>query len=490
MFVLLAAFCLVYPQSSDFAEVPRPLTLEETLQLAVLHAPELQQARFATQSASAAWMQAGGLFDPVLFGDLTYSILEQPTSGGIFSGSLDAQHIRSWTASQGIRRTLTTGGVFEVSLSETYREDNLPQGFFGFNPESNVGLNFSLTQPLLRGAWRMSTTQPLEDARLNQEGTQALEGQALLNVIQASADAYWGLAFALDDLEVKELSLRLAQELRTLTVAKYEAGTAAEVEVVQTDADVAARTEVVLTARNAVATAQDALKVLLFPLANRRDWETDVVPTSSPPVVEKGDLRWPVAVQEALAKRPDLAQLRSQVQRAKLALDVARRNLLPSLDLIASGSSAGVARQIPDAFEFTRGFYYTGYSVGVSVEIPVGNRESRGAELVARRNWELANRQLRDQERAVANEVREAVRNLHYLVQRVSATEIASQAARRQLEAEQRRLAEGASTNFQVLQFQEDLAEALSGEKNARMEFAKAWMRTKTVRGLTPPQDD
>ena len=76
------------------------------------------------------------------------------------------------------------------------------------------------------------------------------------------------------------------------------------------------------------------------------------------------------------------------------------------------------------------------------------------------------------------------MRNVNFLAERVAATAHASKVAERQLEAEQRRLREGASTNFKVLQFQRDFEQALTAEKSARMEYAKAAIKLHTVQGL------
>jgi len=56
--------------------------------------------------------------------------------------------------------------------------------------------------------------------------------------------------------------------------------------------------------------------------------------------------------------------------------------------------------------------------------------------------------------------------------------------AQRQLEAEEKRHEEGISTNFQVLSFQQDLTLALSSERAARANFAKALSNLAQAQGL------
>ncbi len=163
---------------------------------------------------------------------------------------------------------------------------------------------------------------------------------------------------------------------------------------------------------------------------------------------------------------------------------MAQQDTLPLLNFVATGSSLGTKRQVNKAFTPLLQFRSAGYSVGVALEIPLGNRQFRGLEERARAEYYLAVRQLRDQEIQVSNEVREAVRDLNFQAERVKTTSTSVEVARRQLDAETRRLREGASTNFTVLQFQDDLSVALSDEKRARMDYAKAWSRLRTVQGL------
>jgi outer membrane protein TolC len=481
------------PAAAEPAGDAFPLRIEDVVRLVGQNAPAAHQARLQAAAARAGIVEAEGGFDPVLFGDLTYSYRETPTPGGVFSGGLAAQHIRSWNAQQGLRSAFVTGGSIQVALSENYTEDNLPESFFGFNPQSDVGLSFNITQPLLRGGWLMNGTYGVRSAELAAEQAGAGVRQNGQESLQAAVDAYWDLAFALEDVKVKELSLRLAQELREVTLAKYRVGSAAEVEVVQTEADIATRTEALLTARNAVAQVQDRLRLLLFPLEEQSEWSLRLLPTSAPPEPLATELGWDAAFQVALEHRPELQQLETDLEQKRLDWEVSRRNTMPKLDFTASGNSTGTSRQIADALETTRGFYYVGYSVGLLFEMPLGNRQFTGAEQRARYAYELAQRALRDRRNGIATEVREAVRNLNYLSERVAATSLASQVAQRQLDAEQRRLREGASTNFQVLQFQRDLETALTAEKNARMEYAKAAIRLQTAQGLdwdgSLPQD-
>ncbi len=437
----------------------------------------LEQARFRTASATAGIRQAQGDFDPVLFGDLTYTFSERP-AGGFFS-AFGNTTTKTLSATQGLRQLLTTGGTMELRLQEQHsRFSFLPL------PQSDTTLTFQFDQPLLRGAWRLVATEALERARLQAHQSDRDLQQARNDRIQDALDAYWELALARADLAVKERSLELARELREMSERRFRLGAIAEVEVIQAEADVTTRADAVLTAANRVRDAEDALKVLVFGLDEAEEWDFGLRPVDPVPEVAAPEVDWRTAFARARRLRPDLQKLRLAAEEAELAWRSARRGLLPKLDFTAQGSYFGQEPQVGDSLStlFQRDF--PGYTLGLVFELPIGNDTARGAERVAHWNHQLALRALKDRERDLAREVRQAVREVAWLAERVAATREAREVAERQLAAEQRRLEEGASTNFQVLQFQTDLAAAESAEVQALMDYAKAVYRLNVVQGL------
>lgn len=454
-----------------------PLRLEEAIRLSRDHGASLQQARLRALADRAGILAAEGAYDLTLFGDLTWSYNESPASG--FFSSFGTTTTRTLSATQGLRQALTTGGSLSLSLEERYND-------FSFLPDSQSQgvLKLEYLQPLLRGAWRLSATQQLEQARFAADGTMAEVRQADTDAVQQVVDRYWDLAFALADVQVKQRSLELALALKEMTEAKFRVGAVAEVEVVQTDADIATRTDALLGARHRVRNAQDALRLQVFGLEDQQEWDFELDPVTAP-VDPGGEIPgWEAAFVEARSLRGDLRKVRVDVDAALSAWDAAKHDLLPTLDLSATGNYSAQDTEVGSALDLLLDRDFPGATLGLSFELPLGNRGQKGAEQRARWTYWLAQRRLRDAENSVAVEVREAVRNAAYQAERAAVTRRAREVAERQLEAEQRRLREGASTNFQVLQFQTDLAVAESAEAQARMDYAKSVVRLNTVRGL------
>ncbi|MBT3339572.1 MAG: TolC family protein [Planctomycetes bacterium] len=483
---MILALCLVAaltqdaPNGASLAPSSHPMTLAEVVALASENAPAWRQARLQFQASEGGVIEAMGAFDPTLFADATYSYAEQPTSGFFSQLGITETTTKSLTMNQGIRQLLSSGGNYSLS----FREGQSEYSYLG-EDQADVSVNFNFTQPLLKGAGALHATYSLESARISEAQADAGARSAQNDVVQAAVDSYWSLAFARADVEVKEKSLALAERLREVTDAKFRVGSVAQVEVVQTEADIATRQDALLTARNQVKQAQDALRLMLYGLEGLTDWQTQIIPVDEPTKPNAQSLSWQMAWSVAQETRADLEQLRLASEQSDLDLRVAKDNLKPKLDLIISGNAFDQQPVIGRALSDLRNFDYPGYSVGLVFEMPLGNQQYKGAARRAKYSHALAQRQWHDREKEVIQEVRDAVRNMTYLSERIRVTSKARQVAFRQLEAEQRRLEGGASTNFQVLQFQTDLAVAESSEIQARMEYAKATVKLYTVQGLS-----
>jgi len=81
---------------------------------------------------------------------------------------------------------------------------------------------------------------------------------------------------------------------------------------------------------------------------------------------------------------------------------------------------------------------------------------------------------LQDIEQTVRVEVRRAVRAVESGIKRVEAAQINVELQREKLDAEQKKFQNGMSTSFEVLTFQNDLADAELGEIRARLDYIKA----------------
>ena len=113
-------------------------------------------------------------------------------------------------------------------------------------------------------------------------------------------------------------------------------------------------------------------------------------------------------------------------------------------------------------------------SASLTWSTPLRNRAAENALEAARLGVRSARLVYEQVETGILTEVRAAVRDSLYQAEAVRAAGTSYDLARRQLEAEEARFEQGLATNFQVLEYQQQLAQAKANLVAARVAYAKA----------------
>ena len=155
--------------------------------------------------------------------------------------------------------------------------------------------------------------------------------------------------------------------------------------------------------------------------------------------------------------------------------------MLPTLDLVTSlgmnglsGDSKTKYNGYNEALSETFSSKFGLWGFGLNLKYPIGNRAAK-SRLTAKR-LEIAQLLLdiKDLERKIVVEVREAHRQIETDIKRVQASRIAQKFAKEKLNAEEKKFEVGLSTSFNVLEFQEDLAQEQSKAIKAVIDYNKS----------------
>lgn len=460
------------------------LSLDGALRLAEQNNVRLRiqdtHTEVARLDARAAW----GAFDWTLASRLRWSESDRPASSTLTGA--DVLEIESWSAGMSLIKPLTSGGTLQIDFDRFEEETN--NSFSLVNPATTDVLSVAYIQPLLRNAWNevATATQRAQRVRYEQElETLRFTRQRVLHDVIA---AYWDLVLARARAEVAESALKLAREQLDRDRRRSAAGVGTEVEVIQSEAQVAVRVEGLLATRVAVRRAEDGLKLFLFKDTDIELWSLGLAPTTpAPQGDELEDVRgeaWDRAFGSALAHRSELRLQKKAIEAAEIGLELAASGRMPQLDLALGASALGFDRRAGDAFEQVTGLDFPTYSVALAFSYPLENRGGRYGERAARQRVRAAKLQHDQLELEIVADVREALRQVEYQVERLRASEKTLEARRRQLEAEEARFQGGLSTNYLVLEFQQDYFTALNSERAARVDFAKARSRLLFAQGL------
>ena len=461
------------------------LGLESAYQLALARNLNLQVGRYDLAIANTDVRGSGGIFDPFFRAWVNGDSSESPTAT-ILEGA-NVFESRNARFGLSLDTLLPTGAEVGIQGTSTRSENN--STFFFLNPQWNARLTATLMQPLLNGfgtVVKRASIVVAENLR-NQTavGFEVSVIQTLLEVEQG----YWELVATRQAVMVTEQSLSLAQRLLDETRQRVEVGTSAPIDMVQSEATVATRQQEVIYARNAAGTSEDNLKgVLGFDLP--REWQMRIETTDSynlDPV--QLDLDQSIAI--ALEKRPAILQRELEMERLDLNVKVARNRKMARLDLTGSLGLAGVSGDsvledpvTGEPIEIRQGWGDAGkqvlradfpnWTVGLLYSIPLGNHQAK--EFVARTRYQRdrGEVELAALKQEIIREVRFSVRAVEDGAAAIDAAVAARHLAERNLEAEQTKFDNGLSTNFQVLQIQEDLAEAELELIRAYLNYRKA----------------
>jgi outer membrane protein TolC len=358
-------------------------------------------------------------------------------------------------------------------------------------PALNSAFRFTLDQRLLSGFGLGPNLRFLRIARNNREVTDiAFRNQVIATATQIE-NIYWDLVNAVEDVQVKQRSLSLAQKTLEDDRKQVELQAIAPIEVTRDEAVVDSSNQDLIIAQTNLQLQELLMKNAItrnlsdpeIAGATLTPTDTIVVPENEP-VVPTQDL-----IAEALSHRPELAEARIDMTNRQISRKAAKNNLLPSLDFVAFYGGSGLAGVPNSALTSNAGLPVTGfgdvftrtfngsspdYSVGFNLNIPLRNRTAQADQVRSELEYGQAELRLQQLQNQVGIEVRNAQFALMQNRARVVSARKGVEVAQHTLDIEQKKLALGASTSLQVLQVGRDLAVAESNLVTATTAYAKS----------------
>ena len=476
---------------------PMRLTQKQALRLGLTN---LLQARIAREIREELRQQPEaerGIFDwevkasasngKVEFGDLN------PRFSGLSSLYLTnfstTQDVRS--ASLGLSKLDAFGGTVNLNLNTGFNasaflvnNQTLPVGpsaslaYDTLNPYSG-SLSLSYTQPLLRGFGRAVTEAKLRAALEASKGASEAFRARMQELLTRVDTLYWDQVFAHQNLENKQIALKLSQTHLEEDREKVKSGMLAPIELPQVEATVAEREKQFLSAQALLANTKAALLETLFPDGDR--------PVSLELVDTPGPGPDPVPVAEArvsaLAHRPELAQAQYSLSANRSLEKAAGNAILPRLDTqVAVIRDTTTHSDVNAVFNDWSQGKYPGYYVGLNFSYPIGNHASRARLAQARSATRGSQYLVQDTLTSVTLDVERAYTALVTARKQVEAADKALEFRKQSLEAEMSKLENGMTTSFFVLQRQEELDQARASDLEARIGAEKA--RTNLARAM------
>jgi outer membrane protein TolC len=452
--------------------------LDDIIKVAVRLSPSLARAVTSREAARQEVVAAGAdqAFHLTANANIEIDALGADTPSDAIA-PLTPLSTQKITGSVGLGRKLPTGGQIGVELGVTAQHQELnvtgevldqaqmqqPQCGDNADVFCQVQAHASVTfkQPLLKGlgsdvALAGEHKAEIAAAKATVEAQLAAE-QLILDLVTA----YWELANASYEVDVRAQSLDLARKQEQLTRQEIRAGTSEGNSLDSVTYEIAVREEALLTAKLQFEQKSLDLRRKAGLEIGRRDI---VIRPADPLELDAQDWNVDEVLTQSHKINRQLASITLDKKTADIEVDVTHNGTLPQVDLSLQGALLATGDTAGDAFDALGGNSNGGgfgYQVmaGLSMSFELsGAAKAAHAAALARRH--LLDIQRVDKEREIDAQVVQAAKAVMSDRTRVALADKAIAIAEDNLKAERGKFLAQRSSNFQVMQVQTKLIEA------------------------------
>lgn len=436
------------------------------------------EARIADQNLRSQY----GLFDWIAAANIRQYNLSAPTTN-----QFQPSGAKSTSIGGSVNQILPTGGQYTIGFN-TDRSTSVGGGS-RFNPQFGNDLDLRFNQPLLRDFGIDVTRRGITIARNNLGITEGQFRTVVMDTVSGVEQAYLDLIYARRAVGVVKESLFLARDQGRITQIRIDVGASAPLDILQPRVTIATTEEQLIRAVASVRNAEDRLRALLnLPTT---EWDRPIIPADEI-AFQPLDIDFQQAVDRAVANRPEMFQQELSIRNAEVQAMYLRNQVLPQLDFVFNyglGSAAGRSPEVDDngvptgrtqstpffdTFSQLGAFDFPEWSVGLNFGVPILNIGAKAQARAAQLDLEQTRMTQSQIRQNIAVDVRTTARAVEEFGQTIAASRTAREAAERNLEAERKRYENGMSTNFTVLEIQQQLSDSRVRELQALVGYNKA----------------
>jgi outer membrane protein TolC len=469
----------------------RRLGARDVVALAMLHNLDIVIERYNQQVAAQRVVAARGAYDPALSLNAALTSVTNPLTGASGGAEIPTEHLDIGSVSPGVRQLLPGGATASVAVASTRTRTSstLPV----LNPVVATSLTAAVTPPLLRGFLATSADRQIDRARLDAELAASLYRQRLTSIVQQVLALYWELQYAIRVHDTRRQSKDLAIVQYDATRMRVQNGLLPPVALTAARAEIASRERDVLQAEVQIIGAENGLKLLISQDPSSSIWNETLLPVDDP-AAEPAVPTYREALDRATAGRPELEQLRLQLEQNAVDRRFFKRETLPTVNLTASLTSSGRSGVAllkvnglgtedptnPSNGGFQRswrqafGFAYPGWGLALAFQMPIGNRSAEAVYQQATLVRGRLDTQRTKLLQAVMVDVRNALQVISTQRKSLEAARLTTQLFAEQLEGQTARYTAGFSNDFELRRYQRDLVDARVKELRALVDLQLA----------------
>ena len=459
----------------------RQMSLQDCVTEALKHNLDVQIQRYNPEISLYNLHASYGGYDPTfsLSGDHQFNV--QP--GGFFEGiQLPSETTKNTVFNSGISGVLPYSGL-QYDFSGSINQEHFLLFTNSIPPNSAGSIGVTLSQPLLKNFWIDNTRLTIQVNKNRLHYTQQGFREQVITSVTAVENAYYQLIYDLEFIKVQQEALDLSQTQLDQDKQRMQIGTLAELSVEQDESQVAQNRAALIAAQSKLAGGELSLKNLLTD--NYPSWQGVVIqPTETLQApLELFNLQdsW----SKAMTERPDLLQVKLNMEEAGIQLKFYRNQLFPTLDLVGTYGWNGVGQYYSGTFAQVSQGNAPYYSYGAQLSIPLANQSARNQYKSGKVTWQQVALQYKQMEQNIMVQVENAIASAQSDYESVQATREARVYAEAALDAEQKTYAVGKATTFEVLQYQSQLTTARGNEIQALANYEQDLANLAAAEGST-----
>ena len=458
----MTTVALLFIASTVFAqEASIKLSLKEAVKLALERNLDVRAELFNPAQSEAEIRKNRAIYETHLTLDTSYQDSNRYSEAT--AGRLEQ---RTFSLTPGAYRLIPSGGTAGLNFYNNLNNTNSPLSSLGTYWQSDLTLTFS--QPLLKNFGQDATEINIRVAELGKETSVKRFKTKLLTVVAQVRSEYYKLHSLKDDLESRKISLELAQRILKDTEARVRAGVLPAMEILNAQFGVSSREKELIDAEKAVKDQVDTMSVLL-----QLDGSADIVPTDAPSRTFYS-MQEEEAVRMAVANRPELDELKSQLASSEIQTRVSKSRTLPDLSLTSSVAVTGLGQTYDRDMDRLASASYPVWTVGLKLDFPLGNQAAENDYIINRLKTEQIRTQLEALNASLSSEVRTALRTVTSSYKQLDVADRGKAYAEERLKAYLKKSEVGLATTKDVLDVENDLATARGNQIKAQVAYSTA----------------
>ena len=445
--LLLGIDLIAFAQSQDLKVSIYQLSLDETTEIALKNNFDIQLTKYDTWIARTEEGIARSIYDTIFQAQVEYRDDQQKRTSTILgTKTVDNDY------NIGLSKKLPVGTTLSIDLDNNRNFNNATFATASLTHDSTLGV--TVEQDLGKNFLGIQDRGNIKITLIDIENAEYTSLEKIEASIAQVQKAYWDLVLLVKKVGIEEDMVSQAKKLYDLHQDNLESGLVEIPEAIASEANYKSRKNTLLLAYNQVQAKNNVLKLLL-----NIEGEVEIEPTEdfSLPTQREELL---IALNLAFDNRQDYKVSQREIDAKDIALSMKKNNLWPEINLMATLERNGLGDHFKQAVIDITDQNNPNFFAGISIEMPLENREARADWKAAKLQKAKSLLELKLLERKIAVEITDGVRDCNIFQEVAANSQEIALLQKHKLKEEIKRFRYGRSDTDTLIRFQEDYSQA------------------------------